>query len=128
MSVRAESAWGGRHGVHESTLHATSLSAHNDNNDITKQPTRNTPHNTTRMLYAVRMLYAIRIYFIRARATRPVAVARSLKRTGGVAVRLKFSLRLGSHAASSASTATPTTTRSQTCIRQIKRKPRVAPA
>ena len=38
------------HGIHESTLHATSLSAHNDNNDthndITKQPTHNTSqHN-----------------------------------------------------------------------------------
>jgi len=44
------------------------------------------------MLYATRMLYndAIRIYFIRAaRATRPVAVARSLKnRRGGR--KLKF--------------------------------------
>ena len=71
----------GRHGVHESTLHATSLSAHNDyndtHNDITKQPTRNIPHSTTRMLYVTRMLYAIRICFIRARAIRPVAVARS---------------------------------------------------
>jgi len=36
------------------------------------------------MPYATRMLYAIRIYFIRARATRPAAVARSLKnRRGG---------------------------------------------
>ena len=31
------------------------------------------------MLYATLMLFAIRIYFIRARATRPVAVARSME-------------------------------------------------
>ena len=42
-------------------LYTPRLSLRNDNNndthnDITKQPTRNTPHSTTRMLYATRML------------------------------------------------------------------------
>jgi len=43
------------------------------------------------MLHAIRMPYTIWIYFIRARATRPVVVARSLKnRRGGRKAQIYF--------------------------------------